>query len=484
MNKTILKRLLSAFLFFCIFTSFNLVLASNDEILNVSDITGVTLTKKTDGYKVVGVPVDLRQKEIKEQSIKAFRKVRRELYNENIYYYGEKIQDVAKKVGINNADEFANSPKWSSDLEKIAIQRLAEVLITNDHTRVFPDEDIFDMTVKENGSGFNGEVLAWGNDIYDSIVEQWIGGEKKANEDLKGKYSFSNGHLLILMNPNLKSFAFSTNSSGLFGFTNVGVTSTYIDGDDLELNFEGKTNLPVAVPTNFKGLREYAGNGKLVSNWVKKENNWYYNKKNKELAKSEWIYDEEYVSWYYFDNEGKMISNKWMFDEKYNSWYYFVPSGKMAKSEWIFDKNYDSWYYFGLDGKMAKSKWIFDYNYYSLYYFNKDGKMAKSEWIYDKEYKSWYYANSDGKIAKNQWIFDKKYNSFYYFRSDGKMAKSEWAYDEYYNSWYYLNEDGKMVKSKWIKHTDGKWYYLLANGKMAKNQYVDGYYLNYLGRWE
>ena len=57
----------------------------------------------------------------------------------------------------------------------------------------------------------------------------------------------------------------------------------------------------------------------------------------------------------------------------------------MAKSEWIYDNNYKSYYYLTAEGSYARNTWA------GSYYLKSDGKMAKSEWIYDSSYQSYYY---------------------------------------------------------------------------------------------
>ena len=68
----------------------------------------------------------------------------------------------------------------------------------------------------------------------------------------------------------------------------------------------------------------------------------------------------------------------------------------MAKSEWIYDNNYKSYYYLTAEGSYARNTWA------GSYYLKSDGKMAKSEWIYDSSYQSYYYLKSNGKMAVNE----------------------------------------------------------------------------------
>ena len=61
-----------------------------------------------------------------------------------------------------------------------------------------------------------------------------------------------------------------------------------------------------------------------------------------------------------------MVTNAWIGGE-----YYAKADGKMARSEWVYDNNYKAWYYLKSDGKYARNEWI------GKYYVGKDGKWIK-----------------------------------------------------------------------------------------------------------
>ncbi|MFM1601945.1 YSIRK-type signal peptide-containing protein [Helcococcus ovis] len=165
-----------------------------------------------------------------------------------------------------------------------------------------------------------------------------------------------------------------------------------------------------------------------------------------------------------------------------NKWYFVKDNGELARSEWLYDNNYSSWYYFNNNGDMASNKWI-KHTDNEWYYLFKNGKMAKNEWFYDNNYSSWYYFNNNGDMATNKWIKDTN-SKWYYLLGNGKMAKSYWLYDNDYSSWYYFNNSGDMATNKWVKDINSKWYYLLGNGKMAKSTTINGWYVNANGVWE
>ncbi len=185
---------------------------------------------------------------------------------------------------------------------------------------------------------------------------------------------------------------------------------------------------------------------------------------------------EEYFNWLL------SIDSKKGWSQVSDKWYFVKNNGKLAKTEWLYDNNYSSWYYFNNNGDMATNKWIKDTNS-KWYYLSGNGKMAKNEWIYDNNYSSWYYFNNNGDMATNKWVKDTN-SKWYYLLGNGKMAKNEWFYDNNYSSWYYFNNNGDMATNKWVKDTNGKWYYLLGNGKMAKSTTINGWYVDSNGVWE
>ncbi len=61
---------------------------------------------------------------------------------------------------------------------------------------------------------------------------------------------------------------------------------------------------------------------------------------------------------YLFDAEGRMLTG---WQVRGDDWYYFETSGAMAKNEWKQDAQY--WFYLGSDGRMVRNAWI-DNQYY------------------------------------------------------------------------------------------------------------------------
>ena len=154
-------------------------------------------------------------------------------------------------------------------------------------------------------------------------------------------------------------------------------------------------------------------------------------------------------------NQSKPSSSKngWIQSSSKNGW---IQEGKT----WYFYKNNqplrNTWqgsYYLKSDGKMADKEWIYDSYYGSWFYLKQGGTYANSQWY--KVDGLWYYFKSGGYMARNTW------QGSYYLKSSGAMAANEWIYDSYYDSWYYLKSDGVY----------------------ARNEVIQGYRLDYSGKW-
>ena len=138
-----------------------------------------------------------------------------------------------------------------------------------------------------------------------------------------------------------------------------------------------------------------------------------------------------------------------------------------SKNGWV--KENGSWYYY-LNGKPVSNQ------FQDSYYLKSDGKMAEKEWVYDSYYGSWFYLKEGGAYVTSQWY--KVDGSWYYFKSGGYMARNTWQGS------YYLKSNGAMAESEWIYDSNYKaWYYLKSDGSYARNEVIQGYKLDYSGKW-
>lgn len=170
-----------------------------------------------------------------------------------------------------------------------------------------------------------------------------------------------------------------------------------------------------------------------------------------------------FVSWYdamdCFAPDNIFISKKYVF---------INDEGHLAKG-WVDWKGKK--YYLGDDYLMLTSWNKIDGKWYFL---KPDGSRANNE------YCDGYWLNSDGTWtyeARASWKQDPY--GWYYQDTSGWYAKDQWLYID--NYWYYFNNDGYRVTG-WQK-IDGVWYFFYSDGSMASEEYVNGYKLEYSGKW-
>ena len=165
-------------------------------------------------------------------------------------------------------------------------------------------------------------------------------------------------------------------------------------------------------------------------------------KQNTSLDKSSQNQDKNKPS----QNQSKPSSSKNGWIQEGKTWY-FYKNNQPLRNTW------QGSYYLKSDGKMADKEWIYDSYYGSWFYLKQGGTYANSQWY--KVDGLWYYFKSGGYMARNTW------QGSYYLKSSGAMAANEWIYDSYYDSWYYLK----------------------SNGVYARNEVIQGYRLDYSGKW-
>ena len=163
-------------------------------------------------------------------------------------------------------------------------------------------------------------------------------------------------------------------------------------------------------------------------------------------------------------NQSKPSSSKngWIQSSSKNGW---IQSS--SKNGWIQEGK--TWYFYK-NNQPLRNTWQ------GSYYLKSDGKMADKEWIYDSYYGSWFYLKQGGTYANSQWY--KVDGLCYYFKSGGYMARNTWQGS------YYLKSSGAMAANEWIYDSYyDSWYYLKSNGVYARNEVIQGYRLDYSGKW-
>lgn len=195
---------------------------------------------KTDKFETNSLTFKLKQDEAnKLAALKARNKIRSEMWDRNVpYTYDEtsnknntKLRDYLKSVGINSKTEYLNQTKWSTDLEKIAIQRIYEVSITGlSHLR--PDGSDCYTAALPDGTRTYAEILANNTDPFtpEKAFNQWAYSPRKnygnkSEYDLllesNGVYNNGNAHLHLILDPEYDHMALSIISTPEINYVGV-----------------------------------------------------------------------------------------------------------------------------------------------------------------------------------------------------------------------------------------------------------------------
>ena len=200
----------------------------------------------TKNFETKIITLNLNQDEAnKSATLAAVRELRAKMWDENVPYIAEKdsnptnmkLRDYLKAKGITSKEAYINAMKWSTDLEKIAIQRMFEVTLTGlSHLR--PDGSDCATAKLPSGTRTYAEILANNSDLYTpaKAFNQWAYG-KRANYGGKseyelllesnGVYNNGNAHLHIILDPEYDHMGLSINNSS--GLNYVGVEFGYQD---------------------------------------------------------------------------------------------------------------------------------------------------------------------------------------------------------------------------------------------------------------
>ena len=448
----------------------------------------------------------------------------------NAWYWNE--DDETKTTYAPNT---LGTLRYDYTLEKIAMQRAAELAINFSHTR--PNGQSC-FSIEEDG------VTSWGENIaYGNIISTASDAFTLWRED---DYPYvGQGHRRNMLYPEFTAVGFGCfYCNGRyywtqeFGYSHSGAAATAANDGNTSVSVEYRKDLYPNQP----------GTSTTQTGWQKKDGYWYYYDANGAKVTG---WQSIGGKWYYFNSSGAMLTG-W---QKVNGkWYYFNlgDDGSMATG---WKKLGGKWYYFNLgdNGSMVTGwKTLNGKKYYfnlgddgsmatgwktlngKKYYFNlgDDGSMVtgwkklSDKWYYFKPgddgsmVTGWqtlsgkrYYFNSDGAMLtgwqklSGKWYYFKPGDDGsmvtgwqtlggkrYYFNSDGSMAtgwqklSGKWYYfapgDSGYmltgwqklsNKWYYFNSDGSMVTG-W-KKLGTKWYYFLPgdNGQMVTGwKQIDG----------
>lgn len=216
--------------------------------------------------------IDLHQDEnLKAQALTEIKKIRSRLWDENILYVdgnsknkSTRLQDIAKSYGYKSKEAYVNAIKWSNDLERIAIQRGFEQILTGlSHDR--PDGSKYYSTITNNGISPASEILASNTREMNPALsfDQWsfkksASRNNKSEYDLliesKGEHAKGNGHLYLILHPSFKYFGYADiNNSGTEWNYAVGSFARNIDNNsEKSTGYKGSHKLYVGELTSAK----------------------------------------------------------------------------------------------------------------------------------------------------------------------------------------------------------------------------------------
>lgn len=200
----------------------------------------------TKNFESKTVTLNLKQDEANKQaSLAAIKEIRAKMWDENVPYISDadsnpnnmKLRDYLKSKGITSKDAYINRMNWSTDLERIVIQRMYEVSLTGlSHMR--PDGSDCATAQLPSGTRTYAEILANNSDPYTpaKAFNQWAYSKRanfggKSEYDLllesNGVYNNGNAHLHIILDPEYDHMGLSIIYAGDLNY--VGVEFGYAD---------------------------------------------------------------------------------------------------------------------------------------------------------------------------------------------------------------------------------------------------------------
>ena len=153
--------------------------------------------------------------------------------------------------------------------------------------------------------------------------------------------------------------------------------------------------------------------------------------------KNQWIRLTNYngVTWLYAKKNGELLTQGWHVVD--NDWYYFGYNGEMARNEFISD-NQSRTYKIDSSGHYVKNQWI-PYNT-TWKYAGRDGVLLENTWA--KIGGVWYYFDYSGSMAHNELIRDKNGN-YYWINSLGYYVINRDI--PYYGKILHAGADGRIT---------------------------------------
>ncbi|KAB8288598.1 internalin [Bifidobacterium ramosum] len=202
-----------------------------------------------------GIPVvvneTLNQSDVYKKALAQIIKWRKDALADKaikFWYEGAYIPlpDYLNQIGMSEEEYL--SPKWSTALERIAVQRAVESAdVSLGHTRP-NDESCFTATY--NGDSASSEILAWGSKDVAEAINLWASEKKAYIAQVEGKDHGVTGHYITLISPAYDRYGFGQATGVEYRYTYAGEAAssdTLQDSSDEPTNLTGKKDVEVAL---------------------------------------------------------------------------------------------------------------------------------------------------------------------------------------------------------------------------------------------
>lgn len=221
------------------------VLATAAAVLSIPAVHAApshTLNVKLGTGVEVFTSVKLNQTITRETVLPYLRNVRAHMYEQNVLFNGEKLQDVVADAGLSK-DEYVNGLQWSGDMERIAVQRAVEEYYSGTISHDRPTgEDPFTATLSGNVATW-AESLCTGYAALELCLNEMTYGEEGVLNSAEGHFNAANSHLHSALNPE-----FLYVGAGGVDTTYAFEHSKEASESDMLTGFDDVVELSIAIP--------------------------------------------------------------------------------------------------------------------------------------------------------------------------------------------------------------------------------------------
>lgn len=180
------------------------------------------------------------QSTMKDDALKGLTTWRQDALDSNEKLWnGQTVKDYLSANGISE-DTYLH-PSWSTDLERIAIQRSAEANVAWDHTR--PNGESWNRVTTASGAVSQGEALA--KAAMPAALNEW-GAEKQTLIDQSATGTSQADDYLFLINPTYQSYGFAAAN----GNAGIGEASTSASSGTSAVGWSGVCSFHIPTLAN------------------------------------------------------------------------------------------------------------------------------------------------------------------------------------------------------------------------------------------